>query len=72
MRYLEGERATKWRGVLYGKSPQMTLPQAGRRLSVRAAFGAICPSANDCMLPAGIVISSGGTRRYGDKNFGLY
>mgnify|MGYP006988653939 CR=1 FL=1 len=29
------------------------------------------PFANDCMLPTGIVISSGGTRRYGDKNFGL-
>ena len=28
--------------------------------------------ANDCMLPADVVISSGGKRRYGDKNFGLY
>ena len=27
---------------------------------------------NDCMLPACIVISSGGTFRYGGKDFGLY
>ena len=26
---------------------------------------------NDCMLPACIVISSGGTFRYGGKDFGL-
>ncbi len=35
-----------------------------------ASFGSICPSVNDCMLPAGIVISSGGTRRYGAKILG--
>ena len=36
---------------------------------VRAAFWPICLSANDCMLPAGIVISSGETRRYGWQGF---
>ena len=47
----------------------MTLPQAGRCLAVRASFWSICLSANDCMLPAAIVISSGGTRRYGWQRF---
>ena len=65
MRPLEGERATKWRGGAVRQEPQMTLPQAGRRLAVRASFWPICPSGNDCMLPADIVISSGETRRYG-------
>ena len=65
MRPLEGERATKWRGGAVRQEPQMTLPQAGRRLAVRALFWPICPSGNDCMLPADIVISSGETRRYG-------
>ena len=35
-----------------------------------ASFWSICPSVNDCQLPAGIVISSGGTRRYGVKTLG--
>ena len=38
LRPLEGERATKWRGGAVRQEPQMTLPQAGRRLAVRAAF----------------------------------
>ena len=38
LRPLEGERATKWRGGVVPQEPQMTLPQAGRRLAVRAAF----------------------------------
>ena len=38
MRPLEGERATKWRGGAVRQEPQMTLPQAGRRLAFRAAF----------------------------------
>gem|GEM_PF-4938137 len=38
LRPLEGERATKWRGGAVPQEPQMTLPQAGRRLAVRAAF----------------------------------
>ncbi len=29
-----------------------------------ASFGVICPSVNDCMLPAAIVISSGAACRY--------
>ncbi len=65
LRPLEGERATKWRGGAVRQEPQMTLPH--RKAAVwwcRASFWSICPSANDCMLPAAIVISSGGTCRY--------
>ena len=34
-------------------------------------WGNLSPG-NDCMLPAGIVISSGGTCRYGGKDLGVY